>query len=465
MKKALFFGVLFFVLIFLPFTLFAADEQLTVTTYYPSPNGSYNELGMDKLAVNVSGDANGRFVAVPNEYTAMCVGDAHIGWSAIIGSGSGGTAVQDQAFAYDELNALGGASALPGDGVLLVKNLLRVGTTRVPTDGYKVIVESINTNPEAILLTRDGTSANTSNSLLFGLGSEASSGSWNNYQLTHDRAIIYGGAALGNPGGGLVIGPWSSGTVGGSTTPTGAIRMDDIGNVGIWTTNPRNTLDVVGKVGVNYNAAIAPSGPGLMIRGARGDGHFESGLQVQDTDTPDPHTYSFYVGPIGQLIIGDEATGVRHPRIEITPGSATTDTAHVIIRAGSDATNALEINGGVTATTIYANGQTYASDLRFKKNIKELKDVSDKLKNIRAVKFDWRTNEFPKRGFSQERQIGIIAQEMEKEFPELVSTDKEGYKAISYDRFTAVLLEAVKEQQKEIATLQKEVQELKNKIK
>ena len=65
-------------------------EAITITTYYPSPYGSYDQLGTNKLAVNISG------VAVPSEYAAMGNGDAHIGRALIIGAGGG------SGYAFDE---------------------------------------------------------------------------------------------------------------------------------------------------------------------------------------------------------------------------------------------------------------------------------------------------------------------------------------------------------------------------
>ena len=62
-------------------------------------------------------------------------------------------------------------------------------------------------------------------------------------------------------------------------------------------------------------------------------------------------------------------------------------------------------------------------------------------------------------------QIGIIAQELEKEFPELVTTwGNESYRAVDYGRFSAVLLEAIKEQQGEINNLKTENLDLKKRI-
>lgn len=76
--------------------------------------------------------------------------------------------------------------------------------------------------------------------------------------------------------------------------------------------------------------------------------------------------------------------------------------------------------------------------------------LSNSLSNIlrmQGVTYNWRTNEFPDRDFSQDKQIGLIVQEVEEIYPELVKTDNEGYKTMDYMSLTAILLEGVKEQQ------------------
>ena len=55
--------------------------------------------------------------------------------------------------------------------------------------------------------------------------------------------------------------------------------------------------------------------------------------------------------------------------------------------------------------------------------------------------------------FTDTRQIGFSAQEVEKLFPEVVLTDANGYKSVDYGRLTPVLVEAIKELQKQIDTL------------
>ena len=59
--------------------------------------------------------------------------------------------------------------------------------------------------------------------------------------------------------------------------------------------------------------------------------------------------------------------------------------------------------------------------------------------------------------FGDERQLGFSAQEVEKLFPEVVTTDANGYKSVDYGRLTPVLVEAIKEQQKQIDAQQLQV--------
>ncbi len=71
-----------------------------------------------------------------------------------------------------------------------------------------------------------------------------------------------------------------------------------------------------------------------------------------------------------------------------------------------------------------------------------------------------RKNEYPDMGFDNREHIGLIAREVEKVFPNLVSTDQNGYQAVSYEKLTVVLLEALKEQQEMIEEQQKHLEEL-----
>jgi hypothetical protein len=57
--------------------------------------------------------------------------------------------------------------------------------------------------------------------------------------------------------------------------------------------------------------------------------------------------------------------------------------------------------------------------------------------------------------------IGVIAQQVEQIFPELVTTRDNGYKAVKYEKLTAILIEAVKELTTKVEDLQNQINQLK----
>ncbi len=95
------------------------------------------------------------------------------------------------------------------------------------------------------------------------------------------------------------------------------------------------------------------------------------------------------------------------------------------------------------------------SDQRLKQNIHPLENALTKLQGLRGVSFKWKD-----KAQGAETQIGLIAQEVEKVLPELVSTDSEGYKSIAYGQLTAVLIEAIKELQQQNEKMAKKIEAL-----
>ena len=92
----------------------------------------------------------------------------------------------------------------------------------------------------------------------------------------------------------------------------------------------------------------------------------------------------------------------------------------------------------------------YSSDKRYKENIKPIESPIEKVKSIRGVTFQWNEKSHKETG---KKDVGVIAQEVEEVLPEIVQTRDNGYKAVDYQKLTAVLIEAVKEQQKQIDEL------------
>jgi cytoskeletal protein CcmA (bactofilin family) len=89
---------------------------------------------------------------------------------------------------------------------------------------------------------------------------------------------------------------------------------------------------------------------------------------------------------------------------------------------------------------IMADSFTSASDARLKKNIVTLNGALDNLQTLRGVYHDWND---PNQ--SEDRQIGVIAQEIQEVYPELVTVGGNGFLSVNYPKLTAVLLQSIKE--------------------
>jgi hypothetical protein len=118
----------------------------------------------------------------------------------------------------------------------------------------------------------------------------------------------------------------------------------------------------------------------------------------------------------------------------------------------------------VAGTAWCSSGAWSGSDVRWKKNITDLNDNLDKIFQLKGVRYDWKKDEFPDQGFETGTQIGLIAQDVEKIFPELVKTDGNGYKAVSYEKLSVVLLEGMKEQQQQIESYKSENDNLRTQL-
>lgn len=115
--------------------------------------------------------------------------------------------------------------------------------------------------------------------------------------------------------------------------------------------------------------------------------------------------------------------------------------------------------------SVHGSSHPTSSDERLKTNITELTGVLPKLANIRAVKFNWDTtnvSEERAKGYGTALEIGMIAQDIEAEFPEIITKWLDGdeghaadneFRAVEYGRFTSILLAAIKELKAEIDEL------------
>ena len=93
----------------------------------------------------------------------------------------------------------------------------------------------------------------------------------------------------------------------------------------------------------------------------------------------------------------------------------------------------------------------YSSDKRLKDNVIPITNPISKIMKIGGYTFDWNEKQDTYNG----HDVGVIAQEVEKVLPEVVETRENGYKAVKYDKMVPLLIEAIKDQQKQIDELKK----------
>ena len=95
----------------------------------------------------------------------------------------------------------------------------------------------------------------------------------------------------------------------------------------------------------------------------------------------------------------------------------------------------------------------YSSDKRLKDVKGKVENALEKVLQVNGVQFDW----IAKEGIHENtgHDIGIIAQEIEAFFPEIVTTRVNGYKAVKYEKLVAVLIEAIKDLNHKVEQLKK----------
>jgi hypothetical protein len=121
--------------------------------------------------------------------------------------------------------------------------------------------------------------------------------------------------------------------------------------------------------------------------------------------------------------------------------------------------------GTITASGISSSKLTYnpssgtlsvvelnsTSDENLKENIRTIQNPIDKILQINGVEFDWKE--------SKQSSLGVIAQEVEKVFPELIK-ESNSHKSVNYNGLIGVLIESMKEQQKQINILNQRIKKL-----
>ena len=247
------------------------------------------------------------------------------------------------------------------------------------------------------------------------------------------------------------------------------------GNVGIGTTDPESKLEIYGDGSTVGSAAIRFNQPNGENGFSIGLGTTDNKLHIGDSWNPESGTH-VTIEQSGNVGIGTTDPSAKlevRGRIYMRNGFALNTTAadfymggefdrkrgRALVAGGDslianynndfsrfDVHSNMTVSGSVTATSFL-----YSSDQNKKKDIQTLGSPLETIQNLRGVSFRWQEND--------EESIGFIAQEVEKVLPSLVSGE-EGEKSVAYGNLTAVLVEAVKQQQKQIAELRAALEEL-----
>jgi hypothetical protein len=104
------------------------------------------------------------------------------------------------------------------------------------------------------------------------------------------------------------------------------------------------------------------------------------------------------------------------------------------------------------------------SDVRLKRDIQDITGALDAVLGLKGVTFSYDVDKHPSLGLNSGPRIGFIAQDLEKVYPELVTTRNDGFKMVNYAQLVPVLVEAIKEQQKTIASLEAKVHDFEAKL-
>lgn len=225
---------------------------------------------------------------------------------------------------------------------------------------------------------------------------------------------------------------------------------DRLGSVGIRANKPRSALDVNGAIICGGDGGNeTPGTPALLV---------DSGI-VGGRDLNVPWPFVPLVAPVpGELVLGGVRTSIRGFDDPADPGPTVHLGRHWITTNGNE--SELWMAFGRFARTDLPRIMESAvpwfgpsfdkpSDARLKTNVRQLEGALDKLERIRGVTYESAETESPYAlgELAGQPGLGVIAQEVEEVFPEVVTIyepDQE-YRAVDFDGLTSVLIEAVKE--------------------
>ena len=248
-----------------------------------------------------------------------------------------------------------------------------------------------------------------------------------------------------------------------------------------------SSLEGEGKFGFNHNGisrfiltkngnvGIGTTRPNCEVTSCENDDSGAKFLHIHSTgtglaDSGSIHLSSDAIGVnkiVGALSFGSLARGGNDKRVSGITG-------HTMSAAGAPLAgrmlfwtndgSGLQFKSFLTETgDLWAAGNfttvnaTERSDRRLKKNIKSVDKNLDKLTRLQGVSYQWKNKEF------LGKQMGLIAQDVEKIFPEAVTIGENGYKVLSYSSLMAPILNSLEELRLKFLDENKKLKKLKSK--
>jgi len=223
-------------------------------------------------------------------------------------------------------------------------------------------------------------------------------------------------------------------------------------------------LNVKGSVaiGASFAGSYNPPSDGMLVQGRVGlnttSVDLETKLQVNGRIYVNGNSDS-YEG--AGILLGGWGSGITGGDIAVVSGEALNfGYDQVAVNGGFIQRFKMGSNGYVT----FYNGHGNSSDRRLKTNITSLENSLDKIISLQGVSYHYIPEYNNIRFDSSRKSIGFIAQDLEKVFPEIVRTDEDGLKSVEYQLLNAAIVEAIKEQQTTIETLNDKLENQQNQI-
>lgn len=292
--------------------------------------------------------------------------------------------------------------------------------------------------------------------------------------LTADDVVSTGRLDVTSGGGSgqdVVIGTQGAGNTDTNDHTKGSMRIDTDGN-----NSMTGHMLLRGNESSPFEDVDQLSQAGTITHDGNGNNYRDYQLNILNMNSDAAHRFagiSFLAGTdLDTDTIGASIAAVRD--ISADGNSALAD--HNLVFCTNDAASdgnkeklvifhdgEVRAKNTVSASLFRSSGDVvafYTSDERLKDNVRTISEPIYKLQQLRGVEYEWND----KQDIYQEgtKDSGIIAQDVEKVLPQLVKENSNGYLGVRHDRLVGLLIESVKDQQKQIDDLKREVKELKD---